>query len=1457
MSFWNTITSYLPELPKKNTPKLPPTPTKKSMEFPVGEGLTPKQTKTANAIIAKPDSAMQNAQNNSFWGLTKGTIKEIPNTIATAFKTRKEPVPLRPLFAKEETNTTLPPIVTGLSKFGTDVIESVPRFAATLYGETIAPDKDTGEVDIGIDARRLGYEGEKYPTTSKELQTKLDEGENPWIAALDVGSNKVLDVAFGASVVAGALKSSIARMLKGGVQSRIEAQATLDAFTKNQKNIFESTKNLPLAQREKALADLANARKTAEEVIAKSGAPTAIDTAKSATAKVLEPLGRETSIKKGFWSDFMKPNLGPKPNALDPNVVISGQLPGYRDVPGQPFPMGLSTKQVEGVGFTTPAKIETAAQNRYGKSFADLSKSEAKVLAGTEGGAVVPATDVIAATKKFATPTFGKSVFEMKPELLYAGIKEGVFTDSFQLIADKEAATKLLEDVLAKKKASEIKLLTKQGMPHAEASAIVEKKVQENLSNPGQFPDWKQIVPKEIPKQAPEFLGVDFANRSGEPSMVYRNGEDHYAYASDYLANLQKALPGRDIRIDPARGMMMFVKDGKIDGLLMPLNGDTNLAEKFAGVNNKPKPPHLKFDDTGRKIAYTAKQQAIVDREIGPGDRFPKKIQTPVSKTTLPAPKAQSITKKPTSQVQVDKVQIPQSIKEEKKAIVSYEDSLTQSFNTQQEAVKAFEDFGEVPPDPLEFPTQVQEVRKLAKDIGLKDKSPYYKDIGIIKMQNRDIFRNTEQVFGKDFPAIKRDILDPFDASKGEYIDALNNTLDRLSKDVVDKFKFKRGSVESKYIQQFGEKKISLQDLIKKVGEPKALNIVEADKWFRNEYDSLMERVNQVEKEIYPNNPEKWTPKRKDYYRHFSDLSSDFSRLQNILNNPARIDPMLVGISEGTKPKSKWASFKQQRLGIKTKEDAIGGFLDYLPSAEYAIHIDPNIGKFRELAETLARQTRKTKNINNYINELQKFANELSGKTNELDRIITEHVPGGRTTLQVVDWVNKRVKANTILFNLRSSISQIFNVPQGIASAGPLNSAKAIARTVSQNFIPNKEMAKSVFLKERYFKGFNRFEHGFLNNSKKFAIWMVNALDEAGTKFIWNGQYEKALQKRVLDPVKYADDATRKLVAGRGIGEKPLVQNSKVFQMIAPFQLEVGNLWWAMEDLAKGDEKIMKKFGQFASLFVSLYLLNEGAEKITGNRVALDPIQMMKEAIDRIRQEPNKAGFAKAGGRIAGEVLSNIPFGQTVASTLPMTDAQKKQYFGKADPTRFGGGLIVTKALKDPLYKILPPFGGGQVKKTVEGIQSIREGGSFNKGNNLQFVQGQSDLEKAQTILFGKYAGEQAQEYFNKADDNKKEEARVMPVYKQVQELVAQDKIEEATAITEAMSPEDYAVYKRIKTNEATAKTMEGKKRILPVYLEVQKLLKEGKTEEATEITQNMSEEDYRYYSLIKKQLQK
>lgn len=628
------------------------------------------------------------------------------------------------------------------------------------------------------------------------------------------------------------------------------------------------------------------------------------------------------------------------------------------------------------------------------------------------------------------------------------------------------------------------------------------------------------------------------------------------------------------------------------------------------------------------------------------------------------------------------------------------------------------------------------------------------KDFSGWKYNSSDVYRNFKDVFGKDYGKVKAAILDPLDEAKAQYVKMQDQWLSKLKTEVVDKLGITKGSELSAIVQDFGEGRLSLGDI--KVRYPdKWEKIVAADKWFREAYDGLIDQVNVVRQMLYPTNPDKIVPKRQDYYRHYQELTG-LSGLKNLFDTPSQIDPSLVGISEFLTPKSKFAGFMQKRGLGPYKRDAVGGFLNYLPSAAYSIHMDPQIGIFKRFAESIADATGDTKNLNNFIGYLQRYSQDLAGKTNVIDRSIQEYVPGGRKTMAVVNWMNNRVKSNVILGNVGSAFAQVANIPLGIAFAKQYSisgAGKTLQTALGKGTTP---IEQSKFIRERFLdKQYRQFDIRMIDQPRRFASWMMETADRTGTYFIWNSAYTKAVKEGVADPVKYADENTRRLIAGRGIGEVPLMQKSKLFQLVAPFTLEVANLWRVQKDMIKE-----KDFAGLVLFFTASFLLNKGMEEVRGSDVTFDPIDAIIEA------SADDLTIPERGGRIAGEVISNIPLGSALASIYPEYGMKspefirenlpflpdelptRKKLFGDNDPTRFGSGPLVLSALTDPLGKALLPFGGNQLTKTAKGIAAIAQDGAYSNGK-LAYPIDVNPLNAVQMLAFGPAATDQGQNYYD------------------------------------------------------------------------------------------------------------
>lgn len=667
---------------------------------------------------------------------------------------------------------------------------------------------------------------------------------------------------------------------------------------------------------------------------------------------------------------------------------------------------------------------------------------------------------------------------------------------------------------------------------------------------------------------------------------------------------------------------------------------------------------------------------------------------------------------------------------------------------------------------------------KFAKNMDeLIIRSPQYKDVGNAERWNTDIYRLSEKVFGDDYPVFKDQFLDKWDAAKKAKIEDEILLSDNLKKDIVDGLGIKRRSPESALVMRYGEEKIGLAEL-KQLAPEKWKDIVEADKWMRQQYDKLIDEINIRRMEV----GKEGIPKRKNYYRHFNEMGDTFQGIKNVFESNRQITPGLEGISEFTRPGEKWMGMKQRFTGKgKYKEDAVGGMIDYIQSGTYAKHIDPEIPKFRKLTQNLKESTFGSKNMNKYVGFLEEFTNDLAGKTNKFDRAVQDAIIGlgkqkeGRVTMAVVNSLNSRMKSNAVLGNVSSSLSQIANVPQGIAT---VKDPKLLAEGLDGYFkslVGGGDAAlykESGFLKERLTDVYGKFDTRMIDKPKKFAQWMLGALDETGTKFIWSSVYRKGLKEGVPDAIKYADDITRKLVAGRGIGEVPLMQKSKLYQLVAPFTLEVNNLWKVQKDFVK-----KKDFAALAILYAANYGLNEVMEYVRGSRVVFDPIEAVKSAVEDSEGLGDAA--MKIPSSLAGEVLSNIPLGSTVAQLTPEYAAStqieipealqkvlpkdlvsekgtlripsREELFGENDPTRFGTKLPLARTLESPtsfLSSFALPFGGQQAKKTMQGLKTVKEGKALSRSKRLQTPVDPTLSTTIKAGLFGKSGIPEVQEYY-------------------------------------------------------------------------------------------------------------
>lgn len=103
-------------------------------------------------------------------------------------------------------------------------------------------------------------------------------------------------------------------------------------------------------------------------------------------------------------------------------------------------------------------------------------------------------------------------------------------------------------------------------------------------------------------------------------------------------------------------------------------------------------------------------------------------------------------------------------------------------------------------------------------------------------------------------------------------------------------------------------------------------------------------------------------------------------------------------------------------------------------------------------------------------------------------------------------------------------------------------------------------------------------------------------------------------------------------------------------------------------------------------------------------------------------------------------------------------------------------------------------------------------------------------------------------------DDAKtKLKENIRPVYDRAQELKAEGKEAEAQQLIDNLSDEDYEIYKSIRTSEKTKATNRLKDEVFPIFKRAQELKAEGKMEDAQALVDELSDEEYKVYLSLKK----
>lgn len=476
----------------------------------------------------------------------------------------------------------------------------------------------------------------------------------------------------------------------------------------------------------------------------------------------------------------------------------------------------------------------------------------------------------------------------------------------------------------------------------------------------------------------------------------------------------------------------------------------------------------------------------------------------------------------------------------------------------------------------------------------------------------------------------------------------------------------------------------------------------------------------------------------------------------------------------------------------------------------------------------------KKQGMGGYVSNLHEYINNLAGKKARADRGWEEMI--GRQIYTVAKNVEGRVAANMIAMNPGSWITNFIPITQATGEVSTANLIKAMRDTVKSVVKDDGFTDGSVFLTNR--EGTQFLDRTLTRKISDIAGMPMEAIDHFTSNVVTRAKYLQNIQDGMglQEAFDNADAFAANLMADRSKGAQPTVFNSvnpirKVFTM---FQLEVNNqLSYLFRDLPRAKQSVPKLAWAYTKVFTGAYLFNAVYHQLTGRDSAFDPISMVGDAFDLdpleliaeafgLGDDDDKDKKKKSGVDIAldlGEnVAEQIPFvggligGGRVPlfSAVPEFDKLTKEYENGYDGKRIA--LDAAKSAANSAAYLLLPFGGGAVKKALEGAATVYAGGSYSLDKNgekiLQFPQyGQSPRDWAQAMLFGKSSLKTAQEWAD--DDYNSLNADETKVFEELRQRMSWNKDENGNTIDNSEAV--FAAIKAMKATTADAKEKYGR----------------------------------------------
>lgn len=663
-------------------------------------------------------------------------------------------------------------------------------------------------------------------------------------------------------------------------------------------------------------------------------------------------------------------------------------------------------------------------------------------------------------------------------------------------------------------------------------------------------------------------------------------------------------------------------------------------------------------------------------------------------------------------------------------------------------------------------------------------------DINAIAYQRTDPIRLNEKVFGYEVgKKINDATINQTKHNTAEKTRWLNQEREDIKKLGI-KARSKESAavqkyVEKVYINEHGEEiPYGDKELAKEFPDVKTQEKIKyASEVFRNKYDTYIDQINNVLTDLGYDA----IPKRKDYMRHFTEISDKLSQWGVPFNrndmDSENLPTDINGLTEFNRPGKNWFASSLERKGMKTTYDAITGIDGYLEGAGNLIFHTADIQRYRTLSKFIRETYGQTHGLDNvdsltdaefeqrvadiqdnklskYVAWLDEQANALAGKKGAIDRAAERFL--GRRVYTALNTLKSQVGSNMTGFNVRSALTNFASAVQGASKTSKLSFIKGTVSTINNIFHNDGLINKSDFLTARF--GSDTLSQKAWQKISNAGQIFMSGSDYFTSNQIWRSKYFENLSKgmKEQEAISNADDFSARIMGDRSQGSTAELFNSKTLGFLTQFQLEVNNQWSSMihdnkMDIESGNKSGASVVFQLGQLFGASYLFNSLMKSLTGSSVMFDPIDMLMKIFDDDDDKSLEEKFESA----IGDFMDNVPMWSVFSGgRIPIQEAFTgasslvKKLTGQSDS--FGNEItwedVGQDFLESAAYYVLPT-GYGQLRKTVQGLKMYDDdlpiAGSYTDSGNLRFTADDSTTGKIKSSLFGRYSSQEAQDYID------------------------------------------------------------------------------------------------------------